>query len=300
MGDPFMSGGAIAGAGINFASQQFTNAQQMALADKQMSFQERMSSTAYQRSAADMRAAGLNPMMMFGHGEAASSPGGAQAQLQAPKVPENLFQSIAATAAEVRVKDKQLDVMGQDIAESRARENVQKGELPVQRAQIAELAARTDLTNEEKMDIIIRHPESMNAALTAMHQMDLSPEMRSKLDKISFVGKSTREVAEDVIGLANAIGLGVFFRGLGRGAAYVPKAQAPVGPSAQRLEDIPKGDNYVPRTSSAAAERRLRDRIENLPNVARRGGRPLEGAPADPGMRPGGLREKAMGTVRRR
>jgi len=45
----------------------------------QQQFQQQMSNTAYQRAAADMKAAGLNPMMMFGSGSAASSPSGAAA-----------------------------------------------------------------------------------------------------------------------------------------------------------------------------------------------------------------------------
>lgn len=48
----------------------------------QQDFQERMSNTAYQRATADMKAAGLNPMMMFGgSGGAASSPAGGQANI---------------------------------------------------------------------------------------------------------------------------------------------------------------------------------------------------------------------------
>lgn len=108
------AGASIGGALDSYSAQQQANKRNIEQSDKQMAFQERMSSTAHQRQVADLKKAGLNPILSANTG--ASSPTGSMAQVQ-PEDPK-LAQSLA-TAIELKR-------MNQDLKNAKAIEKQTK------------------------------------------------------------------------------------------------------------------------------------------------------------------------------
>jgi len=101
--------GSLFGGLLADKGQRQANKQNLKIAREQMAFQERMSSTAYQRSAKDLTAAGLNRILALG--SPASSPSGALATMQSETAGKaDALKTGTSSALQARIAAQQFNI----------------------------------------------------------------------------------------------------------------------------------------------------------------------------------------------
>lgn len=161
-----------------------SNNQQMM--QQQQAFQTMMSNTAYQRASKDMTAAGLNPMMMFSSGSAASTPAGAT-PMQSPMT--NLgdaAQKAISTSVQMKTMNATVDNLIQQNANLKASQALTEADRRLRGAQTA--------TEEERPMDVKMH--ALYNANQAGREGNLMPEYRNRGQK----GQNELDLRETPLG----------------------------------------------------------------------------------------------------
>lgn len=106
--------GDVIGAGLSYLGARETNEANSAIAQRQMDFQERMSSTQYRRGMVDMRKAGLNPMLAYQQGGASAPMGASIPAINTMEQASKHISQAAHSAAEIKALNAQTKKTLQD------------------------------------------------------------------------------------------------------------------------------------------------------------------------------------------
>lgn len=169
-------------------------------------YSTQMSNTAYQRASADMEKAGLNPMMMFGSGGAASTPSSPSPSVGTPNMalssrssPLGGLGESVNRALNSAIDAKALDKMTEEIANLRTARGLTVAQTGATTSEADLLRARA---GETRQTVALRGP----AEQEAQGVENLGSEMLKKVGAVKYLAGSAGDVLAPIISSATGVG----------------------------------------------------------------------------------------------
>ena len=179
-------------AGINWFGNELQNRRQADAAEQAQAFSAQQYATRYQTTVADMKAAGINPMLAYGSGPG-NAPSGVQAQTT------NSAQGVNESFNQSRIADATVELMQAQASAAQAEARKKTAETPTSgNLGDANLALLTKQSQQVAEQIVLTSRQASNASQQGHVLTATVDQLEQSAKLMKEQGKTQREIQEQL------------------------------------------------------------------------------------------------------